>query len=198
MKNALVVTLTLVAAVVVMIACNQSGSEEAALLESYRLKGDSISTTAQQTIFRSLTRAVDTGGLVYAVDFCSNNAMRITDSLSQLAGSTIQRLSNRNRNPANRLAEEGDRVIWEHFNSHTDGNVDDTLIHTNDSYTYYKPIRIAMPACLNCHGKKDKDLDPLVAEVIAGKYPNDLATGYQMNDLRGIWKITFRKSPPAK
>ncbi|MBL7760969.1 MAG: DUF3365 domain-containing protein [Sediminibacterium sp.] len=193
MKKTFVVTLALVTVVIVMNACDQSGSKEAAILESYRLKGDSISTTAQQTIFKNLTSAVDSGGLVYAIDFCNRNAMRITDSLSQLAGSRIERLTNRNRNSQNRIKEEGDRVIWEHFESHGDGNVDDTLIHTSDSYTYYKPIRIAMPACLNCHGKKDKDLDPLVAKVIAEKYPNDLATGYQMNDLRGIWKITFRK-----
>jgi hypothetical protein len=32
---------------------------------------------------------------------------------------------------------------------------------------------------------------PGTMNVIRELYPNDLATGYALNDFRGVWKITF-------
>jgi hypothetical protein len=61
----------------------------------------------------------------------------------------------------------------------------------NRKIVYYKPIRIAMPACLKCHGSAEKDIDPKTLAIIRQKYPDDLATNYKEGDLRGLWKITF-------
>ena len=33
----------------------------------------------------------------------------------------------------------------------------------------------------------------IALEKIKARYPNDLATGFMMNDFRGTWKITFMK-----
>ena len=56
---------------------------------------------------------------------------------------------------------------------------------------YYKPIRIALPACLKCHGEPISDIDVATSEKIQNLYPADLATGYKLNDFRGLWKIEF-------
>jgi len=56
---------------------------------------------------------------------------------------------------------------------------------------YYKPITIAMPSCLKCHGSSGKEIDTKTLEIIRKNYPEDQATGYKEGDLRGMWKITF-------
>jgi hypothetical protein len=50
--------------------------------------------------------------------------------------------------------------------------------------SYMKPIFIAGPVCVQCHGAPDK-LAPGVAEALKELYPMDRATGYSVGDLRG-------------
>jgi hypothetical protein len=60
-----------------------------------------------------------------------------------------------------------------------------------DQVEYYQPIVIGSGACLLCHGDPAKQISRETMSVIREHYPNDLATGYTMNDFRGVWKITF-------
>lgn len=53
---------------------------------------------------------------------------------------------------------------------------------------YMKPIFIAGPVCLQCHGAPDK-LAPGVADALKELYPNDQATGYAVGDLRGAVSV---------
>ena len=48
---------------------------------------------------------------------------------------------------------------------------------------YMKPIFIAAPVCLQCHGAPNK-LAPGVADALKELYPQDQATGYVVGDLR--------------
>jgi hypothetical protein len=32
-----------------------------------------------------------------------------------------------------------------------------------------------------------------VQQILKEKYPNDLAVGYALGDMRGLWKVTFDK-----
>ena len=43
--------------------------------------------------------------------------------------------------------------------------------------------------CLQCHGEKGKNIQPKTLEKIAQLYPNDLATGYKENEVRGLISI---------
>lgn len=51
-----------------------------------------------------------------------------------------------------------------------------------------------MPTCLKCHGGAE-DIAGGTRAVLAEKYPRDRATGYQLGDLRGMWKIGPRPRP---
>ena len=53
---------------------------------------------------------------------------------------------------------------------------------------YMKPIFIAGPVCLQCHGAPDK-LGPGVADSLKELYPHDQATGYTVGDLRGAVSV---------
>jgi len=48
-----------------------------------------------------------------------------------------------------------------------------------------------MPACLKCHGVPESDIDSATVQKLRALYPTDLATGYRLNDFRGLWKIEF-------
>jgi hypothetical protein len=43
--------------------------------------------------------------------------------------------------------------------------------------------------CLQCHDNPETDIVPEVSTKINELYPEDKATGYASNELRGIWVI---------
>jgi hypothetical protein len=65
------------------------------------------------------------------------------------------------------------------------------VTNPDGSTTFYAPIVIANPLCLQCHGTPEKDIAPATLEAIQKHYPKDQATGYQLGDLRGLWSVTF-------
>jgi hypothetical protein len=57
----------------------------------------------------------------------------------------------------------------------------------NNREGYIEAITIK-PLCLACHGS---DLAPDVAEQIQGMYPDDEATGFELDDLRGVYWVEY-------
>ena len=156
----------------------------------YRKLGDSLSLQAQQVLVRNLLGAIQKGGSDYAVDFCSERAIPLTDSLSKKYRVRIQRISSKNRNPKNAAS------LFEHklLNLFASANSPkDTLLQTPKGAIYYKPIRIAMPTCLQCHGDPKSEIKSTTLSTIKQKYRFDKATGYALNDLRGVWKLSFEE-----
>ncbi len=150
--------------------------------------GDSISIQAQNTLLQNVAGAMQKGGADYAVEFCNINANPIMDSVALKYKTYIQRLSDKNRNPANAIHSEMDSLAW--------AKIKATQVHLleqddNGNVYYYKPIKIAMPTCIKCHGGKE-DIAEITQNRIAEKYPHDKAIGYKMGDLRGMWKIQLK------
>ncbi|WP_428657931.1 Tll0287-like domain-containing protein [Runella sp.] len=154
---------------------------------NYQKLGDSLSLKAQQTLISNLMGAIEKGGAAYAVDFCNENAMPLTHSISTKRSVDIQRISVKNRNPDN-AASLFDKKILDLFESNS---LKDTLVRVSKGYVYYKPIKIGMPTCLQCHGKPKQDIEAATLKTIQRKYRFDKATGYAMGDLRGAWKLAF-------
>jgi hypothetical protein len=174
-------------------ACNsqqQKTDESSNTIDTaaYLQKGDSISAIVQKVLLANVMQAMKSGGPGYAVSFCNEQAMPLTDSLAKAHNCLIQRVSDKYRNPANKLTAQ-DQEIWAKMASAATAY---TISGSeNGQVVFYKPIKIAMPACLTCHGTAGKEMDPKTFEIIKQKYPDDLAAGYKEGDLRGLWKITF-------
>lgn len=181
------------AAILFIVSCNsrqQKTDESSKTIDtaSYLQKGDSISAIVQKVLLTNVMQAMKSGGSGYAVSFCNEQAMPLTDSLAKAHNCLIQRVSDKYRNPTNKLTAQ-DQEVWTKIASTATAN---TLSGSeNGQVVFYKPIKIAMPACLTCHGTAGKEMDPKTFEIIKQKYPDDLATGYKEGDLRGMWKITF-------
>ena len=64
---------------------------------------------------------------------------------------------------------------------------------TEKEIIFYSPIVIQNPMCLLCHGEPGNTMESETFEFIRSRYPEDMATGYQLGDLRGTWKIIFNR-----
>lgn len=172
-----------------VLGCNGEVEPETRAVDQgrYLALGDSISAHAQQVLLQNVAAAMKEGGPQYAVDFCNTRAIPLTDSVAARYEVVLQRLSDRNRNPGNALASDQDRVAWKRMQTAPAAVVEQD--ETGGAW-YYAPIFLAMPACMKCHGGAD-DVDPGTRTILAERYPNDQAMGYQLGDLRGMWKIGF-------
>ncbi len=45
--------------------------------------------------------------------------------------------------------------------------------------------------CLKCHGTPNEQIQPKTFAKIKELYPNDKATEYEANQVRGMWSIVF-------
>ena len=60
---------------------------------------------------------------------------------------------------------------------------------TDGKITGYFPIE-TNANCLQCHGSKEMDIKPNVLKKIELLYPKDEATGYKINEIRGLFVVT--------
>lgn len=185
-KLPFVFILTLGGLVISCSSNDEADRSSASIPIDYRHIGDSLSVISTQTLLKNVAKEMQNGGPTNAVDFCNIHASEITDSLSQAYNATISRIAERNRNQNNLATEEEALLLTAMFNN----KQQDTLIMDGDKPVYYKNILLGMPTCLKCHGG-DTDISDSTRAIINERYPNDLATGFKLGDLRGAWKITF-------
>lgn len=166
------------------------------IIDKAREKGRQITDEAQRALLLTLTKQIQAQGVVGAVEYCNLKALPIMDSLSQAHKATIRRVSNRWRNPADApnaqelpiieayefAAEQGQELREEVF-----------LEDSTEQLIYTRPISIGAGLCLQCHGTAGKELSPEAASKLRELYPEDKATGYELGEWRGIWKVTFEK-----
>lgn len=162
--------------------------------EQYLSLGDSVATNAQKLLLQNLVNAIKEKGIAAAVGYCNVNAIPLTEQASHQYQVSLQRISDKNRNPKNAIQEEQDMQAWtamQQLMQDTSKHKKHLLVNNEQGATYYKAITIAMPTCLSCHGEKDKDLATDTWNTIQTSYPQDKAHGYQMGQLRGLWKVRF-------
>ncbi|MDX8337565.1 DUF3365 domain-containing protein [Draconibacterium sp. IB214405] len=159
--------------------------------KKFKNSGQEITANVQAVLLSNVGKAIQTGGPEYAVEFCNLEAASIVDSLNGVFDCNISRVSAKNRNPQNALSTEQEKEMWKLF---TEQQLADTLLQSGSNLVYYKPIKIGMPACLKCHGNPETDINPATGAKLQELYPADLATGYQLNDFRGLWKVEFTKA----
>jgi hypothetical protein len=169
-----------------MCSCNSKISVET--YAEFQKKGNDISNLTQSVLLANVGQAMQKGGTVYAVEFCNLKAPSIVDSLNNVNNCVISRISERNRNPENNLKTNTMQILWDTFEA---GTIKDTIIAEHKKLVYYKPIKIAISACLKCHGEPGFDIDFDTLDKLQKLYPADKAMGYKLNDFRGLWKIEF-------
>jgi hypothetical protein len=148
------------------------------------------------TLGSQLKAAMASGGPVAAVKVCKEVAQPLTNSTgAKRDGVTIGRTALKVRNPQN-APDDIDREVleaWEALKGKGDALPGHELVRLDDdTVRFYKPI-ILQEVCLNCHGSDEQFL-PELKKTLDELYPGDQARGFQVGDLRGVFRVEMEVS----
>ncbi|MGM0507512.1 MAG: c-type heme family protein [Bacteroidota bacterium] len=152
--------------------------------------GGLVASTTFETLSGNLSQALSEGGVPQAIEFCSVEAIPLTEQLSSEMDVEVRRASHRPRNPDNRAdAQEMGSIDSYLSRLDADEALAPRLMREGEDVLFHAPIRIPGPACIQCHGDPGTDITEADLELIQSRYPNDQATGFAIGDLRGIWSV---------
>lgn len=157
----------------------------------YTEKGMEYAMATQAILGKNLLNAIQQKGTEGAISFCKEAATSLTDSMAIVKNTIINRVSDKPRNLSNaaKLEETGYITAFK-VQLANKSIVRPITKKVNDQVYFYYPIT-TNTMCLQCHGVPEKDIQPSVLKVLSQLYPEDRATGYDTNEVRGMWRIQF-------
>ncbi|MCW8924245.1 MAG: DUF3365 domain-containing protein [Gammaproteobacteria bacterium] len=135
-----------------------------------------------------LESAMKAGGPVNAISVCNKMAPVIAKNLSDKYGWDIARTSLKTRNAANKPDAWETKVLNEFDARKAKGEDVKPMAHfesVDGNFRFMKAIPTG-EVCLKCHGE---NIAPPVKAKLKELYPDDMATGYKLGDVRGAFTI---------
>ena len=158
--------------------------------KNYVKIGKEYAQATKTILGKNLKQSIAKDGLVGAMSFCNEQAYSLTDSMQVKYNAIITRVSDKNRNQKNKANAIELSYINAFKEKLENGEEIKPIIEKNGGKIhFYAPIKTNQ-LCLQCHGKQ---LQPNILAKLKDLYPNDLAVGYDDNQVRGIWSISFDK-----
>ncbi len=161
-------------------------------MQEYRETGVKIAKETYQKLSSTLTEKMKAGGIPEALQYCNTAALPLTQEMSEKYKVQIKRTALRTRNESNSPDDE-ELEILNYYQTRAEKNKElKALVQLDQKGNphFYAPI-ILQKKCLSCHGSLDQEVSRKTDSIIKSYYPNDMALGFQENELRGIWSITF-------
>lgn len=161
--------------------------------QTFGEKGLKIAQETKAVLGKNLMGKIQKEGTLAALKFCNVKAYPLTDSMSVAKNATIKRVTDKPRNPKNKATTEEEKYI-KIFSENAKNGIDSEpiVVETSTTATVYYPI-ITNSMCLQCHGNSKKEISETTFAVINKFYPTDKAVGYDINEVRGIWNVSFTK-----
>lgn len=156
--------------------------------------GQLIANETQLVLGKNLMKAINSKGTEYAISFCSEKAIHLTDSSGNALKAKIKRVSDLTRNPENTANWDELNYIQAAKRDLAEGKTPTPFVHDNGSdklFGFYPIVTNQM--CLQCHGNPKTEISPKTLSKLNALYPKDKATGYKSNELRGIWVVEMDK-----
>jgi nitrate reductase cytochrome c-type subunit len=167
--------------------CSLSSSVYA---DDFQIESKKLATDLKQSLTKNLFEKIEKDGAASAVEFCNVNVKPIAkDAAKNLASKyDFGRSSHKIRNSANEPQDWMLPIIESFKTIKFDKNKIETYAKViklpNGKRIYAEPL-FAQAQCLTCHGEM---ISAEVHNKINQLYPNDKATGFKLNDFRGmIW-----------
>ena len=137
-----------------------------------------------------LKKVMTTQGPIAAIEVCSKEADNMTQSVGKSLGLKIGRTARRLRNQNNHpphwakplLEKASEEPLYTSLPNHRTGAL--------------FPIKLKAQ-CLICHGE-NTFIPSNIQEELAKRYPNDQATGFKVDDLRGWFWVEVDNENPAQ
>jgi nitrate reductase cytochrome c-type subunit len=154
-------------------------------------RGLEYALNTKKELGKNLMGAIQKKGTLEAVNFCNKQAYPITDSMAVAQNASIRRVSDKPRNPENQANAKELNIIQRFKKAIISNDTYEPITELNNGRTqFYYPIT-TNSMCLQCHGSPQKDIKADVLIAISQLYPEDKAVGYDVNEIRGIWSISF-------
>ncbi len=155
-------------------------------------QGQQYVNATQANLGKNLIQAITDRGAVGALEFCQVNAIPLTERTVKNSMVNIKRVSDLNRNPANKPnTQELEYIIKSKEQLKNNTQPSPELIKSENKSIGYYPIT-TNPMCLQCHGTPEQDIKSNTLKKIQQLYPQDKALGYGNNELRGIWVVEMK------
>lgn len=160
--------------------------EEEQLLIETRLGVSEMPVKLMETLKQEIAK----GDLVSAINICKEKAPQMAQAASAKTGWHIRRVSEKNRNPSAIPDAWEAQALKEFTERASKGEALSVLekgeIVITDGQRHYRYIKAlpTQPLCLACHGESSQISDE-VKDAFKKLYPNDKATGYGLNQIRG-------------
>ena len=176
---------------ILLFSCNKKSKEETnAISKEIQETLQKYAVETKGVLGKNLMNAINTQGTEKAIEFCSTKAIVLTDSMGTAFNATLQRVSDKPRNPINKANYKETAFINELKQKISKGEkLTPKFTESDGEITGYFPIE-TNAMCLQCHGSKDLDIKPNVLKKIVQLYPKDQATGYKEKEIRGIFVVT--------
>lgn len=156
-------------------------------------RGLQYALNTKKELGKNLMGTIQKKGTKEAVTFCNKRAYPITDSMAVAQNTTIKRVSDKPRNPYNQANTKEQGIIAQFKKAIINNEEYKPVTEVeNGKVTFYAPI-ITNSMCLQCHGTPRKTIQPEVFRTITSLYPEDKAIGYDVNEVRGMWSITYNQ-----
>lgn len=151
-----------------------------------------ITNKAKSNLQKKLSTAMSEGGTTSAIPFCQQNALGFTAKMGQANNVTLKRVTDKPRNENNLLSPE-EMMVFQEIQKQKSrvGVFPNRVVSSDENVTVYVPIPF-MGHCVPCHGKKE-EMTTETKTTLNKLYPKDLATNYQIGDLRGLFVVIFKK-----
>jgi len=160
---------------------------------SYKELGLKYAMNTKAVLGKNLIVAIKNKGTEEAVAFCNTRAFNIVDSAGVALNTKIRRVSDFPRNAGNIANSTELNYIHNGKKAIVNGEKIKPLVQEIDGKMVgYYPI-LTNDMCMQCHGNTTTQIQPETFDKIKDLYPNDKATGYSPNELRGIWVIEMDK-----
>jgi len=141
-----------------------------------------------------LIKTISEAGLKGAIERCSSVALDIAKKKEKEEW-RVRRVSFKYRNPEDVPDDYEKKVLQEFEELKRAGKLTGDYIHAEvvnergkKFLRFMKPVIIQGELCLKCHGSPG-DIPEDVKEKLKELYPDDKATGYKLNELRGAVSI---------
>lgn len=162
-------------------------------LKERALKSKTVVKEFMTQLKGELKGAMKAGGPVNAINVCNEKAPAIAKALSEKHGWDIARTSLKTRNSSNAPDAWETKVLNKFVERKAKGEDVKPMAYFEavenngkKSFRFMKAIPTG-EVCLKCHGE---NITPPVKAKLQELYPDDMATGYKLGDVRGAFTIT--------
>ncbi|WCO02865.1 c-type heme family protein [Psychroserpens ponticola] len=159
----------------------------------YGERGLTYALSTKAVLGKNLMGTIQKKGVIEALAFCNEQAYPLTDSMSVVHNANIKRVSDKPRNQNNQANSFEINKI-ETFKKQLKNKleIEPIVAEIEEKVHVYYPI-ITNDMCLKCHGTPNQSVTNETLNKLQQLYPNDKALGYNINEIRGIWSVTFDK-----